>query len=482
MLRQARTKTKMKITSLKFFIPVFALLIISSEARGQFINYKWQMTLSNKTELGYFNGFTAISCSGNNCTAFGVYDDTAIFLTPPVYNLYYMFWRSNDGGITWTRQNPRMPNLGEAQGHGLPSIQQIDSLNVVATTDSNYLLRTFDGGATWERQTCGTTLGLYEVHFSDPMTGIVVSRGTIPIHTTTDGGKHWTDAPYREYIPDNQGMWFVNCHSYGNGKFRAFRKTYGQVYTTINNWKTIDSTNWLIDSTTNPQYTWYNYTHCIFSTVGESDLMMAYGSYLFNGHFLEPAQIRSINGGKTWTTSLVDSFNSNVSVLTMSSLDRDTMIAGVDEPNNFYLSTNRGITWQLKPFSVPNYQSTANQITSITWASGGYPVAIYGGNPYDFPVIIRGSLMKSHVEQYEQILFNTFIYPNPASEDVNIITPESNNPIHLYDMLGREMLKGTTSDEGKLRLDVSKTPKGVYSVMLEHAGRMISLGKVSIMR
>src|SRR5262249_56873550 len=56
------------------------------------------------------------------------------------------------------------------------------------------ILRTTDGGATWEWQSSGTTEPLSAVSFTDANTGTVVgARGTIL--RTTDGGATWKARP-----------------------------------------------------------------------------------------------------------------------------------------------------------------------------------------------------------------------------------------------------------------------------------------------
>jgi photosystem II stability/assembly factor-like uncharacterized protein len=56
------------------------------------------------------------------------------------------------------------------------------------------ILRTRDGGATWERQASGTTDPLFAAAFTDPRRGWVVGRSGLILHTA-DGGAAWTPQP-----------------------------------------------------------------------------------------------------------------------------------------------------------------------------------------------------------------------------------------------------------------------------------------------
>src|SRR5688500_6642726 len=68
----------------------------------------------------------------------------------------------------WVWQNP-LP-----QGNTLLAVSFVDAETGTAVGSHGTILRTNDGGATWRRQTSGTTMMLNAVHFTDAMTGTVV--------------------------------------------------------------------------------------------------------------------------------------------------------------------------------------------------------------------------------------------------------------------------------------------------------------------
>jgi hypothetical protein len=58
---------------------------------------------------------------------------------------------------------------------------------------------------------------------------------------------------------------------------------------------------------------------------------------------------------------------------------------------------------------------------------------------------------------------NFTIFPNPASGELQIIGAQSGE-VHLFDLLGREVLHGMIPENGSLTLDVSFLPSGLYFV------------------
>src|SRR6516164_5807399 len=70
--------------------------------------------------------------------------------------------------LGWIWQNP-LP-----QGNHLFAVVAFDSQAITAVGEGGTILRTSDGGASWTRQSSGTTHDLYGVSFSTPSNGIAV--------------------------------------------------------------------------------------------------------------------------------------------------------------------------------------------------------------------------------------------------------------------------------------------------------------------
>src|SRR5205085_1514003 len=97
-------------------------------------------------------------------------------------------------------------------------------------------------------------------------------------------------------------------------------------------------------------------------------------------------------------------------------------------------------------------------------------------------VLVRGEFSESKVDIYERLVYGTFIYPNPASREVNILSNDPLHTIRFMDMLGRESLTGTLSREGTLKFDVSTLPSGLYKVLLDHSGKRLPITNLVVLR
>jgi photosystem II stability/assembly factor-like uncharacterized protein len=87
------------------------------------------------------------------------------------------------------------------------------------------ILRTTDGGLSWNPQTSNTTVTLYEVEFVDVLTGTVVGQdGTIL--RTVDGGAHWVVQETGENQLDFHAVFFLNgMKGIAVGEFGLIRVT-----------------------------------------------------------------------------------------------------------------------------------------------------------------------------------------------------------------------------------------------------------------
>jgi hypothetical protein len=457
----------------RLLIAVLSLLAFVPGANGQVI---WKLKHSDvwkstDSTIDSSICFTSVSCSGNNCTAAG------IVIKGLNYDIKRItFYRSTDAGISWKEQSKPISLPPIITNFGITKMQQIDSLNVVGIGDLGVVVRTFDGGKTWEKQNQPNSGRIIDVHFSDPLTGIIAIADTTGnnIVTTSDGGKHWIIAPFG-------GTYLEQCHSYGNGKFRLFKRGHGPIYTTYDNFKTIDSTLPVFDSLSDPKNR-YLLVYCTFS---EGDTILAYSKYwpkdtnnIFGGYGLI---MRSIDGGNHWEHPFIYPTIQISQVDYTTRLDRDTICASGISNYNFLISTDRGATWNVDTIKIDtNY--LPNACFGLTMTGDGHPIGIFAPAPFvSQSILTRGEFVKSHVEAIERIMYYTYLYPNPTSGLLTIESiDKSNAPIRIIDIWGREIMHGVLSDQGKLTLDFSKLSKGVYDVLLNHFGKVFSVGKVAV--
>jgi hypothetical protein len=445
-----------------FFYTVLACLAISTGARAQ--AYVWQITQpgiipipGSNVSLHY--GFNRVDCYGEVCIAAGQVSGTAFT------GNHLMFFRSTNGGLTWAAQDPDLPSVKGTDQDEIFRVQQIDSLDAVgvgyiadtldgSTDDTGFVVRTYDGGLTWQRQDIHTSETVGGVHFSDSLTGIIIlNRPTsglddaCDIETTHDGGQTWTLAPFS---PWNFG---ASCHSDGGNSFRVISYEFSPVYSTTDNWNTVDSTPYIIPLT--------DFTHILtqFNFKGE-DTIIGYGasgsSYNDQSLFID----RSTDGGMTWDSVIYSGIAHNG--LCMSSLDRDVVFLSVTVDDYPYLgeSTDHGTTWNIVPMSLDTDVGLSTNSVAVT--SQNEAIAAIGGD--GLGVILRGSAAPAIVSPSVALDDGVQIYPDPASETLNITSAEAGSTIHLLDILGREVLHETVPASRLLTLDVSLLPTGLYYI------------------
>ncbi|MDP4198340.1 MAG: T9SS type A sorting domain-containing protein [Bacteroidota bacterium] len=320
-------------------------------------------------------------------------------------------------------------------------MQQLDSSNAVAVGDSGNIFRTVDAGVTWKRQTPPqdySAASLWGVHFHDPMNGIVGAADR-PL-TTSDGGEHWTLAPLTRLA-------IQGCHCYGPGKFAVLSELTGQIYRTSDNWATIDSTP-PIPETVAQQF---SLRRCNF---GDGDTIIAYGFDSKSGLI-----VRTLDGGRTWEKcSLPDAFYTAGPVIAMTPISDDTLIAGCDCDGKLLYSTDLAHTWQFDTVPISNgFTASAN---GVGRPSPGVIVAsmpMPGGPGF----IVRGTLATAGV-QLDHTLGIAGAYPNPANESVTLTFIAPDEPVHVLDVLGRELLQIKMPQQGPLSLNIASLPAGIY--------------------
>lgn len=107
---------------------------------------------------------------------------------------------TGDGSWTWLNPTP--------QGDRINDVHVIDGTHVLAVGDHGLLLRSDDGGLTWQHQPLAVTDDLHGIAFTTPSVGIIVGDFGLVLRTT-DGGATWTVArPTSEILND---VCFVNA-------------------------------------------------------------------------------------------------------------------------------------------------------------------------------------------------------------------------------------------------------------------------------
>jgi photosystem II stability/assembly factor-like uncharacterized protein len=446
---------------------VLAFLAIRSETRAQFV---WQTSKSDN-DWRYDYRFTSLSCNGDNCTvSIGVWDKLELAN-------FDMFLRTTDGGLTWKTQDPMLPPKFGTSGKGKQSIfkkiQQIDSLNIVSVGNSGLIFRTFDGGQTWEHQTCGSTLiDFTAVHFSDPQTGII--SGNLPggggaMFTTINGGKDWTLGHFT-----SSNTLAPCCRSLGGGKFRVMSTGRGPVYTTNDSWQTAISSKNYVDSSTDSM--WQSYSFAIGNLTG-GDTIFAGGWYQSQSG----AIVRSTDGGNSWEKPIRFDDYAAIVVDAMTPVIKDTIFAWQAFLGKILISTDRGQTWQKDSMVFDTLQEFSHggplskylyDCSNLEWTPHGVLAIISEPS-----LLARWNSASLSVHTVRHSPINEQVYPNPASSEVFIKTNLPFQRVAILDILGRTILEGILSDDGSIDFEIRQLPNGIYTIVAHSNRENIPLGK-----
>jgi hypothetical protein len=451
-----------------FLSVTISLLCLTNPSDTAAQKLRWHVTHAQK-EGHYQYRFNRLSCAGGSCTAVArVLDDSVkIFGKTRI-----VFFRSDDLGEHWTEQDPKLPLQNGSGTIKINAIQQIDSLNVIAVGDSGLVVRTFDGGTTWINQSQNTSNSFIDAHFSDPDHGILISKGYPNVFTTLDGGTQWS-------VKVLDGIFYPSAgHSDGGSKFRVLSTAAGPIFSTEDRWITIDSSRWIypmIEDTAHAISRW--------RLLGK-DSIMGYGIKLVGkDHAQRLALALSTDAGLTWKeATVVDSILTTP--FTMSDLDKPYVImAGFGYlPQNqipFAISTDRGSTWRID--TIRNNTPFPQTCTGFHVFQDGSAVGLFFDDvPGGTGLLARAVEEKLSVNMYERVVYGTHIYPNPATEFINVKSVDQRSPVYLYDMLGREVMRNDLDGQGELTFDVESLPRGVYSVVLDHFGKKLPIGKAAL--
>ncbi len=442
-------------------IKLFLAFLIAFAAYPLRAQYQWHITKAPPSDtVDYI--FTEISCSGESCSALGN------SFTPPNGSNSNILFHSNDGGKTWNPiqgipQRYHTWQITNGAIH-LQCIEQIDSLDAIASGSEGTFVRTFDGWNTWEADTFNFppviygqddsgAVGFGYLDFSDISTGVLVDGGDQVDFWTSDSGQHWTERQYPG------GM-----HPYGNGMWREWRVGYNNtgifnkvpdtILTTLDNWSTVDTTTFFWGSNWN-----FRPSGIIY---GDGDTLFSFG-YSFDSVDNQIAtMVRSTDLGGQWTELSVPQTN-RIANPSISGVNSDTLvIAGEDSTGEILMSTDRGTTWELYTVPLDN-GAPYYWIKSIAVTGSGRVVASIETDSNVDGYLGTGVLaylekVPSSVALPVSTQQYLTLYPNPAKNILNLAS--STGTISISDPLGRNYEVKQTGNT----LDISTLPSGVYCV------------------
>lgn len=435
-------------------------------------NYQWINPETQESDSDIT--FTAIASNGKCITA------AAVSSFPAARPYRITFYRSNDDGLTWFEQSPSVPFHLSLTNKGITKLQQIDSLHVVGTGELGTVYMTSDAGVSWYRRDLPAKRDVRDVHFSDANTGIIVSAAIVEnrdsiVFTTTDGGTTWIKQNF-------DSIFFTSCYSYGNGKFKVYGDSKGPIFSTKDNFVTVD-TQLIIPATSVYENNRFVFSRCEFRG---GDTLFGYGVYWATDtntpYSSYSAIVRSLDDGKTWEKPWVFRTDTLASITHISSPQRDTIYAGGAFLSHYLISTDRGLTWRADTvvFDIPFDQ--INSCIGMLLSESGHPVAIFGVYPLvTYSCVWRGKYTTTKTPIAYTLSYNTQLYPNPSSGKFSVtLKVLKSAPLTITDMLGRVVEIGKLSEDGIAEFDLSNKPRGIYYITVNFAGREYMVGKIAL--
>jgi photosystem II stability/assembly factor-like uncharacterized protein len=417
-----------------------------------FAQYSWQVVHSDSVGPTSYV-FKDVSCFGRFCTVIG-------YVYSPVNG--YRIWNSDDWGKTWLMIDPLIPD--SLRNRAFQSVSRVDSSHAFIVGSNGLFIASTDAGNTWEGKLLDG-INLQFLHFSNRMSGIAIGdRGQVgtgilsELLTTSDGGAKWQQTSLGSPLK------LRSCYSIGNGIFKVFNNPYGPIYSTEDNWQTKDSIVGIIDDTND-----YSLAYCAFSP---GDTIIAHG--IHNTHDFPPNKgwrgliMRTTTNGDSWErVSLKPSDSGGISqIWAVTAPNRDTIIAGGWSENKIAISFDAGNTWSFDTLSVPK-RFGRTDVYKLLMMENGNVLGIYGDdrlNPRT--VLFLGERTPSSVKTYTIEQQPVSVYPNPASESINIQIPSDASSLQIIDALGRTVKASPRVVAGTMKVDVSSLDPGLYHIVV----------------
>jgi photosystem II stability/assembly factor-like uncharacterized protein len=349
-----------------------------------------------------------------------------------------------NGGLTWDSLSAGTYNLN--------SVYFPDANTGYAVGDSGTILKTSNGGVTWDSLSSGTAYSLSSVYFIDADTGYAVGgySGSYwdycegVIIKTIDGGITWN-------IQYSGGI-YLSSISFSDANtgyavgFTRITYVFGYKYPCARIYKTSDG-----GRTWNLQYDGSYDTYLISVYFPEANTGYAVGSTF----------LKTIDGGTTWT----DLSNTGGKSVYFNSADTGYVTGNV---GNIIKTYDAGTTWTTQPSGISDdLFSVFFNNTDTGYAVGNNGVilkTINGGSP---PVGINEKTQTTSLE----------IYPNPAKEKIIIEPTESgsnmNGTCSIYGTIGQELIRQQVQGS-KVEINVSSLPTGIYFIRLVNNEKITS--------
>jgi len=378
--------------------------------------------------------------------------------------------------------------LNSGTANNLRSVHFVDADNGFAVGDSGTILKTIDGGATWNNPVSGTSEQLNSVFFADATTCYTVGWSndtTSTILKSSDGGFSWHNSSTGAEF-SFESVYFTDADTgYAAGGGGVWGST-GRLFKTTNggeSWSIIFSigfkcfkvslsspdtgfvVSWgegfgdvwyQISKTSDAGLTWNT-----FSLGGMNEIVSDVCFTNFNtGYGVGPSGkiIKTTNGGSSWT-SLSSGTSEN-----LNSICFTDSVTGYVVGNNIILKTiDGGINW------TSQSMATSGELLSVYFPSfeAGYIVSVGG--------IILKTINGGGLGFNENGISSKFlkVFPNPATDKITVSSSAitGNSQLSIFNVSGEKVMERQLTNT-ETQLDIGALPRGVYFVRVQDEKRV----------
>jgi len=362
--------------------------------------------------------------------------------------------RTTDGGNTWDIQNSTVQTF-------ISDIFFLDKNLGWATTAkdvfpfNSMILRTTNGGNDWHAENFpDSSEYIRTVFFFDSLNGL--AGGTYIAHTS-DGGNTWIEAE----IDSNMVSEFPVYN------FNFFNTDFGYACGGF-----IDQTG-VIWRTTNSGLNW-SAQGVNVDEVFDIYILDSLNAITLSGDpegFYPIADIKTTNAGSSWSNDTLSFFGLSFAI------DFRTYNEGWSASGyKFLLTTNRGETWN-------EFQTPDNSIVfdlQFTDSRNGYAVGDNGIVLKFDPTLV--GVKTEPIPPYDFVLYQNYPNPfNPVTSIAYVVGSDQFISLKIYDVLGNEMVslvnRELSAGKYSVDFDASSLPSGIYFYQLK-AGTFIQTKKM----
>ncbi|GAB1370330.1 hypothetical protein MASR1M45_03900 [Candidatus Kapaibacterium sp.] len=436
----------------------------------------------NQVRKGYPNleSLRDIKCvDSNDCYCLGTFDGYASLL------------RTSNGGNNWKSAfwDGEYPNSSQSKLYHAYRIAFPSKNIVYLAFEAGLLLKTSDNFNTWDSiiikpskiDNKNYSKDIRFLCMKDSNFGIAGSNSFLTI--TNDGWKTYRDINgLEEIVPEGYLLSFGL--TYGNQVFIVDSLNF---YFFINCAKQISAFEFIrrtgIVNTTDGGASWKFFE--LSNTKTNSDLYKYLLQFYFINHTLGFAIIedsfdrsyiyKTTDGGLTWSTKFEDELGKSTELLEIAFSDEMNGIA-VGKYGEVRVTYDGGETWVNETFAK-DYDTRMDRIVQhVSYKNKTAFISTFADG------IWKGTFPTTSIDENNSN--GVYIYPNPASDYINITLPENmySNPtlkhgvdnvvenVQIFNMLGVEVINSVsyaaTPQDGNVRIEISHLPAGVYYVRI----------------